>query len=49
MRTQDLLRAQYQRAHDILEQVIDDCAPEALAKVAGGNVGTISAIYADLV
>ena len=49
MRTQDLLRAQYEQAHDVLEQVIDDCSPEALAKVAGGNVGAISAIYAHLV
>ena len=49
MRTQDLLRAQYQQAHDVLEQVIDDCSPEALANVAGGNVGAISAIYAHLV
>lgn len=49
MRTQDLLRAQYEQAHGILEQVIDDCSPEALAQVAGGTVGSISAIYAHLV
>ena len=35
MRTQDLLRAQYRNAHDIIEQVIDDCDPETLAKVVG--------------
>ena len=49
MRTQDLLRAQYQQAHDILEQVIDDCDAEALTNVPDGNVGAISAIYAHLV
>ena len=49
MRPQDLLRAQYDHAHDILEQVIDDVDPEALATVPSGNVGAISAIYAHLV
>ena len=49
MRTQDLLRAQFEQAHGILEQVIDDCDDEALAHVAGGTVGSISAIYAHLV
>ena len=49
MPTQDLLRAQHQQAHDVLEQVIDDCSPEALANVAGGNIGAISAIYAHAV
>ena len=49
MRTQDLLRAQYQQAHGILEQVIDDTSAEAMAHVEGGNLGSISAIYAHLV
>ena len=49
MRIQDLRQAQYQQANGILEQVIDDCEPDALAHVAGGNVGSISAIYAHAV
>lgn len=49
MQTADLLRAQYRQTHGILEQVIDDCSAEALAHVEGGNLGSISAIYAHLV
>ncbi len=50
MRTQDLLRAQYQQSHNILEQVIDDCTEEALADVGeGSTIGSIAAIYAHTV
>ena len=50
MRIQDLLRAQYQQAHTVVEQVIDDVGPDALTHVAAeGNVGAIGAIYAHLV
>jgi uncharacterized damage-inducible protein DinB len=49
MRVQDLLQAQFKQAHTVIEQVIDDCDDEALTKIVGGNIGSISAIYAHLV
>jgi len=49
MRAQDLLSAQYQQAHVIVEQVIDDCDDDAFRKVVGGNIGSIAAIYAHVV
>jgi uncharacterized damage-inducible protein DinB len=49
MRAQDLIREQFKMAHNVVEQVIDDCSPETLTKVVDGNVGSISAIYAHAV
>ncbi len=49
MRVQDLLQTQFQQAHTVIEQVIDDCDDEALTKIVGGNIGSISAIYAHAV
>ncbi len=49
MRVQDLLQAQFKQAHRVTEQVISDCDEEALTKVVGGNIGSISAIYAHTV
>ena len=49
MRAQDLLRAQFGQAYNVIEQVIGDCDEEALTRVVGGTVGSISAIYAHLV
>lgn len=49
MRAQDLMRAQYEQAHQVLEGVVADCDEEALTKVVGGNIGTIGAIYAHAV
>ncbi len=49
MRTQDLLRAQFEHAHNVIEQVIDDCSEETLTNVADGTIGSISAIYAHAV
>jgi uncharacterized damage-inducible protein DinB len=49
MRTQDLLRAQYQQSNSILEQVIDDCDADTLRHEAGGTIGTIGSIYAHTV
>ena len=49
MKIQDLMRAQFEHAHNVMEQVIDDCDEQALTKIVGGNVGSISAIYAHLV
>ena len=49
MRVQDLMQAQFKQAHRVTEQVISDCDEEALTKVVGGNIGSISAIYAHAV
>ncbi|HJM74283.1 MAG TPA: DinB family protein [Dehalococcoidia bacterium] len=49
MQVQDLLRSQFRQAHTIIEQVIDDCDDAALTNIVGGNVGSISAIYAHTV
>jgi uncharacterized damage-inducible protein DinB len=49
MQLQDLLRSQFKQAHTIIEQVIDDCDDEALTNIVGGNIGSISAIYAHAV
>jgi len=49
MRAQDLLRTQFEHAHDVIEQVIDDCSEETLTTVVDGTIGSISAIYAHAV
>ena len=49
MRAQDLMRMQFEQAHNVMEGVVADCDEAALTKVIGGNIGTIGAIYAHAV
>jgi len=49
MKAQELMRAQYAQAHQVMEAAIADCDAEALTKVVGGNIGTVGAIYAHAV
>ena len=50
MRATDLLRAQFEQVHNVIEQVIDDCSEDTLTTVIeGGTIGSISAIYAHTV
>jgi uncharacterized damage-inducible protein DinB len=49
MKAQELMRAQFAQAHQVMESVVADCDEAALTKVVGGNIGTIGAIYAHAV